>query len=84
MEEKSKREMNLEELDETCNVAAGKGAITIPARPIATIVSSLVCGGHEWVKTGREAEAPYLVFWTKHQKQYICSKCGKTKWENED
>ena len=66
------------------SVTAGKGGITIPSKPIADTLASLVCGGHQWVRTGREAEAPFMVFWTKHQKQYVCTKCGKLKWENED
>ena len=71
-------------MDELNEVVGGKGAITIPSKPIVDTLTSIVCGGHEWVKTGKEAEAPFMVFWTKHQKQYVCAKCGKIKWENED
>lgn len=71
-------------MNKTSEVTGGKGAISIPSKPIAETLSSIVCGGHEWVRTGREAEAPFLVFWTKHQKQYRCAKCGKIKWLNED
>ncbi len=71
-------------MDTLSEVAGGKGGITIPSKPIADTVAAIVCGGHEWVRTGREAEVPFLVFWSKHQKQYVCTKCGKIKWENED
>ena len=74
-------ELTMSQLEE---VIAGKGGINIPSKPIADIISSLVCGGHNWVRTGREAEVPYFVFWTKHQKQYICTKCKQKKWVNED
>ena len=74
-------ELTMDELDE---VVAGKGAFKIPSQPIVNIISYLVCGGHEWVKTGREAEVPFMVFWTRHQKQYRCNKCGRIKWVNED
>ena len=81
MKNRNESELATEKMNE---VQGGKGGISIPSKPIADTLRSLVCGGHEWVKTGREAEAPFLVFWTKHQKQYMCAKCGKIKWENED
>ena len=74
-------ELTMSQLDE---VIAGKGGINIPSKPIADIISSLVCGGHNWVKTGREAEVPYFIFWSKHQKQYMCTKCGQKKWDHEN
>lgn len=74
-------ELTLDELDE---VIAGKGYINIPSGPIVDIISSLVCGGHNWVKTGREAEVPFMIFWSRHQKQYQCTKCGQKKWVHED
>ncbi len=74
-------ELTMSQLDE---VIAGKGGIIIPSKPIADIISSLVCGGHNWVKTGREAEVPYFIFWSRHQKQYICTKCGQKKWVHEN
>ena len=74
-------ELSMSQLDE---VIAGKGGINIPSKPIADIISSLVCGGHNWVKTGREAEVPYFIFWSRHQKQYKCTKCGQKKWVYEN
>ncbi len=74
-------ELTMSQLDE---VIAGKGGINIPSKPIADIISSLVCGGHNWVKTGREAEVPYFIFWSRHQKQYKCTKCGQKKWVYEN
>ena len=53
--------------EEMEQVAAGKGGINIPSRPIANIISSIVCGGHNWVQTGREYERSYFIFWSKHQ-----------------
>ena len=78
---KNQEELDMNNMDE---VNAGKGAFTIPSKPIADTLTSIVCGGHQWVKTGKEAEATFLVFWSKHQKQYQCAKCGKIKWVNED
>ena len=52
-------ELTMSQLEE---VIAGKGGINIPSKPIADIISSLVCGGHNWVKTGREAEVPYFIY----------------------
>ena len=43
-------------------VIAGKGGINIPSRPIANIISAVVCGGHNWVQTGREGERSFFVF----------------------
>ncbi len=64
-------------------VSGGKGGITIPSKPIADTLTSIVCGGHEWVQTGREGERPFLVFWSKHQHQYVCAKCGKKIWKDD-
>ena len=61
-------------------VVAGKGGINIPSRPIANIVSAIVCGGHNWVRTGREGERSFFVFWSRHQHEYVCTKCGKKCW----
>ena len=61
-------------------VVAGKGGINIPSRPIANIISSIVCGGHNWVQTGRECERSFFLFWSKHQHEYVCTKCGKKSW----
>ena len=74
-------ELTLDQLEE---VIAGKGGINIPSQPIVNIISYIVCGGHNWVRTGREAEVPFMVFWSRHQKQYQCTKCGRKKWVNED
>jgi len=84
MKDQKMRELNPDEMNNAGKAAGGKGGISIPSKPIADTLRSLVCGGHEWVRTGREAETPFLVFWSKHQKQYVCTKCGKLKWENED
>ena len=64
------------------NTVGGKGGIDIPSKPIADIVSSIICGGHDWVATGRQAEVPYFIFWTKTQVQLRCSKCGKVTWKD--
>ena len=32
---------------------------------------------HDYVSTGVEKEESYLVFWSKHYKEYKCSHCGK-------
>ena len=63
--------------------AAGKGGIDIPSKPIADIVSSIVCGGHNWVQTGREYERSFFIFWSKHQHEYVCTKCGKKCWKDD-
>ncbi len=65
---------------EMAQVTAGKGGINIPSRPIVNIISSIVCGGHEWVQTGREGERPFFIFWSKHQHEYRCAKCGYVRW----
>ena len=71
--------MNLT-LKEMEQVNAGKGGIKIPSRPISRIISYIVCGGHNWVRTGREYERPYFIFWSKHQHEYVCTKCGAKRW----
>ena len=72
-------------MDTLSDVAGGgKSPAKFPSKPIADLVSSALCGGHDWVRTGKEAEVPFLIFWTKHQREYRCSKCGKVKWETED
>ncbi len=64
-------------------VNAGKGGIDIPSKPIADIVSSIVCGGHNWIQTGREYERPFFIFWSKHQHEYVCTKCGRKCWKDD-
>ena len=71
------KELTIEELEQ---VVAGKGGINIPSRPIANIVSAIVCGGHDWVQTGREGERSFFIFWSRHQHEYVCTKCGKKSW----
>ena len=66
--------------NEMAQATAGKGGINIPSRPIVNIISSIVCGGHNWVKTNQECERPYFIFWSKHQHLCICSKCGEKRW----
>ncbi len=70
---------SMREMEQT---VGGKGFIKIPSQPIADIVSSIICGGHEWVATGREAEVPFLIFWTKTQCQFRCAKCGRVIWRD--
>ena len=67
-------------LKEMAAINAGKGGINIPSRPITNIISYIVCGGHNWVQTGREYERPYFIFWSKHQHEYVCTKCGQKTW----
>ncbi len=64
-------------------VNASKGGIDIPSKPIADIVSSIVCGGHNWIQTGREYERPFFIFWSKHQHEYVCTKCGRKCWKDD-
>lgn len=77
---KTIKEMTKNELKQ---VSAGKGGINIPSKPIADTLRSIVCGGHEWVPTGREGERPFMVFWSKHQHQFVCRKCGKITWQDD-
>ena len=42
------------------------------------------CSGHNWVYTGREDEGWFFFFWTKHEKEQKCTKCGSTRWIYED
>ena len=77
---KNQEELSMNNMDE---VNAGKGAFTIPSKPIADTLTSIVCGGHKWVQTGREGERPFLVFWSRHQHQYVCTKCGKRTWKDD-
>ena len=65
---------------EMAAINAGKGGINIPSGPITNIISYIVCGGHDWVRTGREYERPYFIFWSKHQHEYVCTKCGRKTW----
>ncbi len=71
------KELTIKEMEQA---VAGKGGINIPSRPIANIISSIVCGGHNWVQTGREGERSFFLFWSKHQHEYVCTKCGKKSW----
>lgn len=73
----SPEEINLEEMDQAA------GGRKFPSKEIVGIISSAVCGGHDWVQTGRERERSFFVFWSKHQHQYICSKCGEKCWKDD-
>ena len=66
--------------EEMAQVNAGKGSFKIPSRPIARLVSDIVCGGHHWVRTGREGERSFFIFWSKHQHECVCTKCGAKRW----
>jgi hypothetical protein len=37
-------------------------------------------GRHEWVRTGRHKEESFFIFWTIGYDEYVCTKCGATKW----
>ena len=39
---------------------------------------------HDYILTGKECEDPFFIFWTRHKKEKICTKCGKTEWVHED
>lgn len=67
-------------VEEMAKVNAGKGGINIPSRPIVRLVSDIICGGHNWVATGREGERSFFIFWSKHQHEYVCTKCGTKRW----
>ena len=35
---------------------------------------------HEFVKTGVDKEIRFYVFWSRHNNEYQCKKCGKRIW----
>ena len=43
---------------------------------------SYAFGRHEWVRTGRHKEESFFIFWTRGYDEYVCTKCGATKWEH--
>ncbi len=67
-------------LEEMSRINAG-GA---PTQSIADFFAWVACGGHDYVRTGREQERSFFAFWTKHQREYRCRKCGHRTWKDED
>ena len=86
MEHKEMEKLNTEELDQV----TGGNRLPKLGRPVKQIIQSVICGGHEWVPTGRTVTKTrfYLPFdfdFLKYtQNQYICTKCGKKKWVEAD
>ena len=68
-----KRELSMDEMD---RVAGGMDPVMIK--------DARKCQHLDRVKTGREREDSRFYFWSQHQYEYICNKCGKTFWVDEE
>ena len=39
---------------------------------------------HDWVRTGREKDDSYFIFWTRRYVEYKCTRCGAKMCEAAD
>ena len=42
------------------------------------------CYEHDWQYTGKEKEGWWFFFWTRHEKEQVCTQCHRTRWVYED
>lgn len=73
------RELSMEEVKK---VAGGSAADYMARESEENCYGDVAYGPHQWVRTGKHEEKPFLFFWTKGFDEFKCSKCGKTKWEH--